>query len=426
MVFCLKSLVRIIVIGDMFRLRDPASSAAIAAAAAHAETAGSSSDSEQENILLNIAEDGGEGGGGEGGGGGGGGGGDSGPVAGESARTGKNIYNDDDIIRVDDDRYVFNPYNTENVDVTLADVESILARYGVPSQVHNFELYRRAFVHRSYTKRPKALNDLENITFVERPEGAKPLHTKSNERLEFVGDGVLECITKYYLYRRFPKENEGFMTEKKIAIVKNETIGKFALEMGLHRWFIISKHSEEKKTRTNLKKLGCLFEAFVGALFLDFNHVPIHDEDKWFDRVFTCGPGFQVAQIFIETVFEQHIDWTNLIKNDDNYKNILQVKIQKEFKTTPDYIELSRDADAGYEMGLYLCLGQPLHEVIGQPSAAIPFGSLSDGFAGVHRICEQNGGKAFVFFARASHKIKKKAEQITCEMAIRQIARIAK
>jgi dsRNA-specific ribonuclease len=420
LVFCLKSLVRIIVIGDMFRLRDPASSAAIAAAAAHAES-GSSSDSEQENILLNIAEDGG----GEGGGGGVGSG-DSGPAMGESARTGKNIYNDDDIIRVDDDRYVFNPYNTENVDVTLADVESILARYGVPSQVHNFELYRRAFVHRSYTKRPKALNDLENITFVERPEGAKPLHTKSNERLEFVGDGVLECITKYYLYRRFPKENEGFMTEKKIAIVKNETIGKFALEMGLHRWFIISKHSEEKKTRTNLKKLGCLFEAFVGALFLDFNHVPIHDEDKWFDRVFTCGPGFQVAQIFIETVFEQHIDWTNLIKNDDNYKNILQVKIQKEFKTTPDYIELSRDADAGYEMGLYLCLGQPLHEVIGQPSAAISFGSLSDGFAGVHRICEQNGGKAFIFFARASHKIKKKAEQITCEMAIRQIARIAK
>jgi len=403
-------LVRIIVIGDMFRLRDPALSA---------ETAGSSSDSEQENILLNITDGGGDGGDG-------GDGCDSTAPPGESARTGKNIYNDDDIIRIDDDRYIFNPYNTENVDITLADVESILTRYGVPSQVHNFELYRRAFVHRSYTKRPKALNDLENITFIERPEGAKPLHTKSNERLEFVGDGVLECITKYYLYRRFPKENEGFMTEKKIAIVKNETIGKFALEMGLHRWFIISKHSEEKKTRTNLKKLGCLFEAFVGALFLDFNHVPIHDEDKWFDRVFTCGPGFQVAQIFIETVFEQHIDWTNLIKNDDNYKNILQVKIQKEFKTTPDYIELSRDPDAGYEMGLYLCLGQPLHEVIGKPSVAIPFGSLSDGFAGVHRICEQNGGKAFIFFARASHKIKKKAEQITCEMAIRQIARIAK
>jgi dsRNA-specific ribonuclease len=374
----------------------------------------SDNNSDGENILLNIDEshegdadadaDAGSGG-----------------IAGESSRVGKNIYNDDDIIRVEDDKYVFNPYNSENVEITVPDIEKILAKYGVPSQVHNIELYKRAFVHRSYTRRPKLLNELENITFVDRPDDAMPLHTKSNERLEFVGDGVLECITKYYLYRRFPKENEGFMTEKKIAIVKNEAIGKFALEMGLHRWFIISKHSEEKKTRTNLKKLGCLFEAFVGALFLDFNRVAIHDDDKWFEKVFTCGPGFQIAQIFIESVFEKHIDWTNLIKNDDNYKNILQVKIQKEFKTTPDYIELSRDPDTGYEMGLFLCLGQQIHEVAEHPETAIPFQSLANGFAGVHRICEANGGKAFIFFARAAHKIKKKAEQTTCEMAIKLI-----
>lgn len=85
---------------------------------------------------------------------------------------------------------------------------------------------------------------------------------------------------------------------------------------------------KKKKTRTNLKKLGCLFEAFIGALFLDFNKISIYDDDGWFERVFTCGPGFQIAQIFIENIFEQHIDWVNLIKNDDNYKNILQVKIQ--------------------------------------------------------------------------------------------------
>jgi dsRNA-specific ribonuclease len=41
--------------------------------------------------------------------------------------------------------------------------------------------------------------------------------------------------------------------------------------MGLHQWYIISKHAEEKNIRTNFKKLGCLFEAFIGALFLDFN-----------------------------------------------------------------------------------------------------------------------------------------------------------
>jgi ribonuclease-3 len=132
------------------------------------------------------------------------------------------------------------------------------------------------------------------------------LLTKSNERLEFLGDGILECVTKYYMYRRFYKENEGFMTEKKIALVKNESIGNLALLMGLQHWFVISQHSEEKKIRTNLKKLGCLFEAFLGAIFIDFKE-----------------EGFRIAQTFIESVFEKHIDWTELILCDDNYKNML-------------------------------------------------------------------------------------------------------
>ena len=71
------------------------------------------------------------------------------------------------------------------------------------------------------------------------------------------------------------------MTEKKIALVKNEHIGKLAYDMQLHNYYIISKHAEEKKTRTNLKKLGCLFEAFLGALFLDFNHIKIKDDIKY-------------------------------------------------------------------------------------------------------------------------------------------------
>ena len=172
------------------------------------------------------------------------------------------ISHDDDIIK-SDEGLVFNPYNSNNVEITLNQVQSILTKYGVPGKVHNMSLYKRAFVHKSYTKRPQLYNLQEKITITEQPIDCLPLHTKSNERLEFLGDGVLECITKYYLYRRFPKENEGFMTEKKIALVKNEAIGKLALEMGLHKYYIISKHAEEKKTRTNLKKLGCLFESFL-------------------------------------------------------------------------------------------------------------------------------------------------------------------
>ena len=117
------------------------------------------------------------------------------------------------------------------------------------------------------------------------------------------------------------------MTEKKIALVKNEAIGKLALEMGLHKWLVLSKHAEGKQIRTNLKKLGCLFESFIGAMFLDYNKIKVQDEGKWFENIFITGPGFQIVQKFVETVFEKHVDWINLIRNDDNYKNILQVKI---------------------------------------------------------------------------------------------------
>ena len=215
----------------------------------------------------------------------------------------------------------------------------ILKKYGVPDKVYNINLYKRAFVHKSYCKRPKIENEENGIIIAEQPENYKRLRTKSNERLEFLGDGVLECITKYYLYRRFPKENEGFMTEKKIALVKNDR--RMAYEMGLNKWYIISANAEEKKTRTNLKKLGCLFESFLGALFLDFNKISIKDDDKWFDNVFVTGPGFQIAQIFVENIFEQHVNWMELIQNDDNYKNILQVMLQKAFQVTPIYREVS-------------------------------------------------------------------------------------
>jgi len=324
----------------------------------------------------------------------------------------------EEFMPAEDGGLIFNPYNPENREITLSQIQSILTAYGVPDpKVHNIELYKRAFVHQSYTRRPE-FDAVENISVVDKPDDCMPLRTKSNERLEFIGDGVLECVAKYCLYRRFPKENEGFMTEKKIAIVKNESIGRMAYEMGLHQWFIISRHSEEKKLRTNLKKLGCLFEAFVGALFLDYNKIAIKDEEHWFERVFATGPGFQMAQIFIETVFEKHIDWIALIRNDDNYKNILQVKIQKEFKTTPDYIELGRDMEVGYTMGVYLCLGQEIYET--SPAAAVSFAELKT-FEAVHAACDAAGGRILVFLAQASHKIKKKAEQLACDSAIQHI-----
>ncbi len=313
------------------------------------------------------------------------------------------------------DTYIFDPYNPLNKLIPREEIQRILATYGIHTPIHNYELYKRAFIHRSYLKRPELENAHNNITILPKPEDCLALFTKSNERLEFVGDGVLDCITKYILYRRFPKENEGFMTEKKIALVKNEAIGKVAYEMGLHKWTIMSKHAEQKQTRTNLKKLGCLFEAFLGAIFLDFNRIQVQDEHGWFQNTFLTGPGFQMVQVFVENVFEKHVDWINLIRNDDNYKNILQVRIQKEFKVTPDYLEVSEhNAEMGYHMGVYLCLGQSIHSVKGQ--SALPLSQFSS-FADIHQYMS-NYGKVLVRLSTGLHKIKKKAEQIACDEAI--------
>lgn len=335
-----------------------------------------------------------------------------------TATTTTTLEDDVRVIKNEDgvETLVFDPYNPLNQLITVDQIQTILKTYGIDTPIHNFELYKRAFVHKSYLRRPDAENAQNNIVIAPKPENCLGLFTKSNERLEFVGDGVLECITKYVLYRRFPKENEGFMTEKKIALVKNESIGKMAFEMGLHKWLILSKHGEAKQTRTNLKKLGCLFESFLGAMFLDFNKISVHDEHGWFQNLFLTGPGFQMVQIFVEQVFEKHVDWINLIKNDDNYKNILQVRIQKEFKITPDYLECSEyDVDRGYHMGVYLCLGQPIYSA--KKEDAIRASTLSR-FDDIHQYMSVNR-RILVLLGEGTHKIKKKAEQIACEEALR-------
>ena len=340
----------------------------------------------------------------------------------------KEILNDGDV-QVEDEEVIFNPYNNRNIEITEKQVSDILQKYGVPSKVHNFNLYRRAFIHKSYCKRPKLENLANEVIIADRPDDCMTLKSKSNERLEFLGDGVLEAITKYYLYRRFPKENEGFMTEKKIALVKNESIGKMAYEMGLNKWYIMSSNAEEKKTRTNLKKLGCLFEAFLGALFLDFNKINIDDKDGWFKNTFVTGPGFQIAQIFVENVFDNHVNWIDLLQKDENYKNRLQVVLQKAFKVTPIYCEISDwDEEEGYHMGVFLCVGQHSHGLTRNDALSfenlkyethnntlVPFYSINP-LENISYYLENINEKLWLFLGESKHKIKKKAEQSACKI----------
>ena len=161
-----------------------------------------------------------------------------------------------------------------------------------------------------------------------------------------------------------------------------------------------------------------MFEAFLGALFLDFNKIDVTDDEGWFKNVFVCGPGFQMAQIFVENVFEKYVDWARLIRVDDNYKNILQVKIQKEFKTTPDYLEMrERDLETGYEMGVFLCIGQSIHNLT--PENAVPFSDYGS-FSAIQADLSLDK-PVFVLLGTGTHRVKKKAEQMACEEALEEL-----
>jgi dsRNA-specific ribonuclease len=125
-----------------------------------------------------------------------------------------------------------------------------------------------------------------------------------------------------------------------------------------------------------------------------------------------------MAQIFVENVFSQHVDWKKLLQTDDNYKNILQVIIQKRFKTTPTYKEISEyDDELGYHMGVYICLGQESHDL--SHSDSILWEEFKS-FDSVEEYLNENGS-VYVFLSESKHKIKKKAEQNACSIAIDKI-----
>lgn len=299
-----------------------------------------------------------------------------------------------------------NQHNPLNQEITEQEVNHLLQEHNVFYKIQNMELIKRSFIHRSYVAQPQQ----EKLPC---PHHCVDLKKHSNERLEFLGDGILECVTKYYLYKRFPDADEGFMTEKKICLVKNEHIGKLAYKLGLQKWFVISKNAEEKKIRVNYKKLGCLFESFIGAVFLDANHIKIEDSSFLFMNYFNVGPGFQYCQILIENIFETIVDWNEILEKDTNYKNILQVKIQKEFKKTPEYFIMKYDHELRYTMGVYLCSTSNVQQ--SDIHKAISIDTLKT-FENIKK-----GKDLLVFLGSGCHKIKKKAEQLACLDAITKI-----
>lgn len=113
------------------------------------------------------------------------------------------------------------------------------------------ELLEQAFTHSSY------VNEHRN------------LHLEDNERLEFLGDAVLELIISRYLYTHFEKEPEGKLTKMRAAIVCEDSLSKFAKECSFDQFVMLGKGEENSNGRNRPALLCDLFEAFLGALYLD-------------------------------------------------------------------------------------------------------------------------------------------------------------
>lgn len=198
------------------------------------------------------------------------------------------------------------PYNENNILIQEQDVISLLSKYQVNiSKVYNIKYFQESMTHKSYIKREfftdkiltKAKKELGN------PENLLELQNNSYERLEYLGDRVIKLIVSMYLFHRYPKQDEGFMTKLQTAIEDKTNLSKMSREMGLSKFFIISKQIENIRGREAEKFNEDIFEAFFGALYL--------------------SNGFNPCLELMLNLLESQIDYSEKLYRNTNYKDQL-------------------------------------------------------------------------------------------------------
>jgi ribonuclease-3 len=145
----------------------------------------------------------------------------------------------------------------------------------------NIELYKMSIVHKSA---------MENLC------------TNSYERLEFVGDSIINMITAKYLYLKFPNENEGFLTRARTKIVSTQGLSTIANKLGISQYIEMNQSGKDNKWNENSKIQEDVLEALIGAIFLD--------------------KGYNTAEKVFLKIIETHVDWEHIHVN-DNYKDLL-------------------------------------------------------------------------------------------------------
>jgi len=152
----------------------------------------------------------------------------------------------------------------------------------------NLKLYEIAFIHRSAT-----------FTL---PSGKRV----NNERLEYLGDAILDAILSDFLFEKFPDANEGFMTKIRSRIVNRDVLNQLAISMGINKILISNINSIQPSK--NL--YGDALEALIGSVFLD----------KGFKKT---------KKLFIRKVFNKYLDLTVIVNTDTDYKSLVFEWVQK-------------------------------------------------------------------------------------------------
>ncbi len=187
-------------------------------------------------------------------------------------------------------------------------------------------LLQSAFVHRSFMH--------------EHPERAPGLTT--NERLEFLGDAVLNFIAAAWLYERFPTHDEGELTTLRAALVKTSTLAGFARSLDLGAHVRISRGEDTPTARNRPPLLADVFEAILGAIYLD--------------------QGLEAARAFVLPFLERQMEAISSGTAEIDYRTRLQEHTQARLNLTPSYRTIAvRGPDHQREFTMEVLVGeQPL------------------------------------------------------------------
>lgn len=221
-----------------------------------------------------------------------------------------------------DTKFKSDPYNNVNKLINSDEFLNILNKHNIQDyNIKDLSLFQQAFIHSSYCE----MKEYEEYI---KPENCLPLFKDSYEKLEFLGDALLGSVVSNYLYSRFVNvhfKDEGFLTKLKTRLVCGEQLANLSKCLNFQEYMIISDHIENNcNGRENEHILEDIFEAFIGALYKD------------------CMD-YNLIEKFIITVIETYIDISELIQNDNNYKDQIQKYFQKNFSIQPKYETIKRE-----------------------------------------------------------------------------------